>query len=69
MNDKEKLLKRLSKKYHGRVQDFYQESDLIDNCKYMLYFSNGFTWHYMDTMPCKSITEAIYFIKASDIVK
>ena len=69
MNDKEKLLKRLPKKYHERVQDFYQESDLIDDYKYMLLFSNGFAWDYIDTIPCMSITEAIYFIKASDLVK
>lgn len=61
---KEKLLKRLPKKYHCLVSDFYAEDGLIDNCKFMLLFTNGYGWHNdYNSMPCKSITEAIEFIK------
>lgn len=62
---KEKLLKKLPKKYHERVNDFYIESGLIDECKYMLSFSNGFNWDGYESIPCKTVTEAIDFVKNS----
>lgn len=60
----EKLLKRLPKKYVNRVDDFYHEEGLIEG-KYMLEFKNGYSWHGYESLPCKSVTEAINFIKQS----
>ena len=62
---KTKLLKRLPKKYHERVLDFEQEDDLLDNCKYMLQYSNDYTDGECagGCYPVKSISEAINYIK------
>ena len=60
---KEKLLNKLPNKYHCVVQDFVGENGLIDDCKYILVFSEGYTWDGYESLPCKSITEAIKFIK------
>ena len=60
-----KLLKRLPKKYHERVIDFTLEDGLIDNCKYILTFADGYTWNGYETLPCKSITEAVAFVRES----
>ena len=64
MTAKEKLLKRLPKKYHERVRDFYAEGGLIDDCKYVLEFGNGWVWSdgYL-AVPIVSIKEAIEFTK------
>lgn len=63
--DEKLLLKRLPKKYHERFLDLSREEDLIDNCKYMLYLADGWNWGEYDSIPVKSITEAIAFIKDS----
>lgn len=64
MTPLEQLLKRLPKKYHSRVENIERESDLIDNCKYMLYLSDECSddEHY-PSYPVISITEAIDIIK------
>ena len=59
----EKLLKRLPKKYHDRVVDIDAEDDLVDDCKYMLYYSDDYTDG--GSYPVRSITEAIDYIKNS----
>ena len=65
-NVMEKLFKRLPKKYHDRVDILEEENGLIDDCKYMLYFKNGYKWSDgYSTVACRSITEAIRFIKDS----
>ena len=62
----EKLLKRLPKKYHERVEKLEVENGLTDDCKYMLYFKNGWKFHgEYETVPVRNITEAIEFIKDS----
>lgn len=64
---KAKLLKRLPKKYHHLVSGFYSESGLIDDCKFMLLFTDGYGWHgEFESVPCKSISEAINFIKEAE---
>lgn len=65
MTPLEQLLKRLPKKYHNRVENIERESDLIGDCKYMLYFAEGFIDenNYGYSCPVKSITEAIDIIK------
>ena len=65
MTLKDRLLKRLPKKYHDRVVDIEAEDDLVDDCKYMLYYSDDYTDGecYGGSYPVVSISEAIYFIK------
>jgi hypothetical protein len=46
--NKEKLLQKLPKKYRDRVQDFSVEYGLIDDCKYILVFTDGYTWNGCD---------------------
>lgn len=62
----EKLFKRLPKKYYDRVETIEMEQGLIDDCKYILYFKNGWKWDgEYESVPVRSITEAIEFIKES----
>lgn len=65
MTVKEKLLKRLPKKYWNRVDNIEVEDDLVDDCKYMLWYTDDFTDGDSagSCYPVKSITEAIDFIK------
>ena len=64
---KEKLLKRLPKKYYNRMQDFVVGNGLIDNCKYyILLFANDYTWNGYESLPCKSITEAVTFVREAE---
>lgn len=69
MTLKEKLLKRLPKKYHERVRDLEVEDNLVDDCKYMLYWNEPFTDDGPNgigsSYPVRSITEAINYIKNS----
>ncbi len=62
---KQILLERLPKKYHVRVDDIIVEDDLVDGCKYMLYYTDCFTDGECvgSCYPVRSISEAIYFIK------
>ena len=61
----ESFMKRLPKMYRERVFDFYAEDELIDDCKYMLEFANGYHLCYPEftEVPCKSIAEAIRFVE------
>lgn len=65
--ENQKLAKRLPKKYWERVNSLVPESDLIDGCKYMLYLAYGWSWGgEYNSIPVRSVTEAIAFIKDSD---
>lgn len=63
MTTNEMLLKRLPLKYHNRFLKLEAESGLIEDCKYMLFLTNGYVWNEYPNIPVKSITEAIKFIK------
>ena len=66
MSAKEKLLKRLPKKYHGMVLDLVPEGGLVDDCQYMLYFNEHVSfcgYEECGGFPVKSITEAVRIIK------
>lgn len=67
MTLKEKLLKRLPKKYHDRVRDIEREDNLVDDCKYMLYWNKPYTddgqFGVGSSFPVKSISEAAEHIK------
>lgn len=61
------LLNRLPKKYHDRVDHLEREEDLVDDCKYMLYYTDKYTDGDCagSSYPVRSITEAIDYIKNS----
>lgn len=67
MTLKDKLLKRLPKKYHERVKAFYEDEGLIDDCKYIVQYTDKFTDGecFGGSIPVRSISEAITFIKES----
>lgn len=51
-------------KYFGRLEE---ESGLIDDCKYMLYFAEGYA--YMGEYPCMPVLskkEALEFLKCGE---
>ena len=54
----------LPKKYQERVYSLEEESGLIDDCKYMLYFDNNWCWSedYW-ALPVKNKKEALEFVK------
>lgn len=62
---KEEVLKRLPKKYHDRLVNVEYESDLIDDCKYMVYYSKKYTDGECagSCFPCKNMTNILHFIK------
>ena len=75
MEMKDKLLKKLPKKYHERVADFYEDGNLTTDIdengneyryKYMLSFMDGFAWDGFESLPCRSIAEAVDFVKNSE---
>jgi len=62
-----KLLTRLPQKYYNRVKNLEAESGLIDNCKYIVTFADGWYWGYdYKTLPCKTLKEAMRFIKETE---
>ncbi|MCQ2978238.1 MAG: hypothetical protein MJ245_00375 [Clostridia bacterium] len=57
-------LKFVPKKYLERVAALDPEDGLIDDCKYMLYFTNDWCWDEdYGCLPVKSKKEALDFIK------
>lgn len=69
MNIKDKLLQYLPNKYKDRFGDIEYADDLIDNCKYILYTSNKYIFEDDgNNLPCRSIKEAISFLKNSTIL-
>lgn len=64
-----KLLNRLPKKYWDRIEIFRPEDGLIDGCRYILAFDYHYSWHGYESVPVRSVTEAIRFIKEATIMK
>ena len=61
-----KLMRRLPKEYRWMVKDMIPQADLVDDCKYMLYFTDGVKFAGYEDMYCfpvKSVTEAISVLK------
>lgn len=56
----------IPKKYQERVYSLEREYDLIDDCKYILYFKYGWSWAGYSSLPVKSKKEALEFIKDAD---
>lgn len=70
MTLQEKLFKYLPKKYHNRFGLIELEDGLIDNCKYMLYTSDEYIFEDGgNSYPCKSIIEAVHYLKYCTILK
>ena len=63
----EKLLRILPKKYHRAVRDLTPEEGLIDDCKYLLVWTDDFTDMGEEgrgsCFPVKSVTEAAKYVK------
>lgn len=53
----------IPKKYRERVAAIEIGFDLIDNCKYLLYFAEDWAWNDIGCIPVKSKKEALQFIK------
>jgi hypothetical protein len=60
------LRQRLPVYLQERVLTIEAEDGLIDDCRYMVYFADGWTLAGDDVMPVKSIKEAVYFIKDAE---
>lgn len=61
------LLNKIPKKYHERIERIEKEDGLIDGCKYMVYFADG--WKYngdFTSVPARNIKEIIYFAKGCE---
>lgn len=57
---------KIPKKYQERFEALEQANDLIDECKYLLYFANG--WGFDDEplcycVPVRSKKEALEYLK------
>lgn len=65
MNFKERVNRRLGAKYQGVIRDIEVESDLIDDCKYMIYFEDEFADNdlFGSCVPAKNLKEARMFAK------
>ena len=63
----ERLLRTLPKKYHDRVRNLEAEEDLIDDCKYMLTWTDRYTDMGEEgrgsCFPVKSVAEAAKYVK------
>lgn len=53
----------IPKRYRERVASIEIGFDLIDNCKYLLYFAKDWVWDDIGCIPVKSKKEALQFIK------
>ncbi len=56
----------IPKKYVERVSKIEVGFGLIDNCKYLLYFNDNWSWYDICCVPVKSKKEALEFIKESE---
>lgn len=56
----------IPKKYRERVSKIEVGFGLIDNCKYLLYFNDNWSWYDICCVPVKSKKEALEFIKESE---
>lgn len=62
---KEKLLKRLAKKYHPVLDKVEAEGGLVDDCKYMIYFTDEYYTddYFGSCYPVRNVTESRQVIK------
>lgn len=56
----------IPKKYRERVSSIEVGLDLIDNCKYLLYFADNWSWYDISCVPVKSKKEALEFVKEAE---
>lgn len=68
MNLTQTFLKYLPKKYHNRFGGIEIAEGLIEDCKYIIYTSSDYIFEEGgNNLPCKSIKEAIEYIKYSTV--
>ncbi len=66
-NLKDVLISKLPIKYRSRVKEFYYEEGLIDDCMFMLHFTEPYAFCECPSVPVKNLTEAIRFTKEANI--
>lgn len=54
---------KIPKKYEERFYSLEKKEDLIDGCKYILYFMGKWSYNGYSSVPVKSKKEALEFIK------
>ena len=52
----------IPKYLHERFSHVELCYDLIDDCKYLLYFANGWTWYGVTNVPIKNLKEVKHFL-------
>lgn len=65
MNYTERVNRRLGAKYQGVIKSIEVEGDLIDDCKYMIYFEDEFADNdlFGSSVPAKNLKEARMYAK------
>lgn len=64
------LLKMIPEEHKYKVELLERETGLIDNCKYMLYFIEGYGIGGEEgSVPVNNLKEAAEFVKAADLIR
>lgn len=58
-------MNNLSKKLQARFGSLEPESGLIDDCKYILYFADGYEWNGYSSVPVRSKREATEYLRGA----
>lgn len=60
------MLDFIPRKYRERVKSVETEDELIDGCKYMVYFADGWAYGEFLSIPCKSKDEVLEFVRKAE---
>ena len=63
----DRMFKKSNFDYINHYDHIEKCSDLIDNCKYMLYLADDYQWGGFNCIPVKNLNEAVYIIKNSTL--
>lgn len=61
-----KLYSRLSTPLKCKLKDFFREDGLIDSCKFILVFDENHLWNGYESVPVRSMAEAIRFLREAN---
>lgn len=56
----------IPKKYQHRILSVDREDGLIDDCRYLLTFADGYTWNGERSVPCRSKQEVLQCIREAE---
>lgn len=65
-SDYYELYSRLSTRNKYKLKDFFAEDGLIDGCRFILVFDKRHLWNGYESVPVRSMTEAIRFLKEAN---